>query len=227
MSQQKDLVLGYCPLGNGHDIHPFDEVFSYGKSIANGFDGVDAVVFWGGTDIHPSFYGQERHSLSQALQHPSQRDLFEWRAMVYCKLHKIPMIGVCRGAQMMCAFAGGTLVQHADGHNCGHHAIVNKEGEVMNVTSAHHQMMYPWDVPHELLAWSSPSLSRVYQDGQDKEIARMKMEREPEIVYFPKVNGLAIQGHPEWMKSDSRLVQYFNELIIDKLLMPKFEESQA
>jgi len=182
-----------------------------------GFVGVDAVVFWGGTDIHPDLYNHSVSRRSQAGQVPSMRDVFEWNAMKYCKMMGIPMIGVCRGAQMLCCAAGGYLVQHMTGHTSGNHAMITSEGVVMNTTSAHHQLMYPFNVNHEVLAQSTRQLSHTYLDGTDSE---MDMEGKPEIevCWFPDIKGLAIQGHPEWSRNDSDFAIYCNDLIREKVL---------
>lgn len=216
----KDLVLGYSPYGNGNSIFPFDDVFSHKQDILHqGIEGIDALVLWGGTDIHPSYYGETHHSRSQAFMNPPSRDVLEWKAMVYCKLHNIPMIGVCRGAQFMCAFAGGKLIQDVTGHaQGGSHDVITNDGQVFSTTSAHHQMMYPFDVPHEMLAWSKTKRSAHYQNGDDAPIASMFDKVEPEVVFFPKIRALCIQGHPEWMTKKDPLVGWFNELIVDKLL---------
>lgn len=222
----KPLILGYCPLGNGSSIHPFDQIFDRGQDISKSIEGVDAVVFWGGTDIHPSLYNEPAHRTSQMFnsKYPSSRDDFEWRAMNYCMIHGIPMIGVCRGAQLMCAFAGGKLIQDCDKHaSGGGHQIQTVDGRTMYVTSAHHQMMYPYDIPHELLAWATPKRSTYYENGLHEPVKAMETKREPEIVYFPTINGLAIQGHPEWMGKDDVVVKYFNELILEKLLLDQVE----
>ena len=211
------LTLGYCPIGNGDSIAPFDRVFANKQDISvDGFKGVDAVVFWGGTDIHPSYYKQRRHIRSQANGTPSNRDIFEWKAMTYCKLHNIPTIGVCRGAQLMCAFAGGKLIQHVTGHQ-GSHDMITNDGEVMTTTSAHHQMLYPFNVPHEVYAHTVVSLSSTYEDGDHDQMLEMNLQSEPEVVYFPHIKGLAIQGHPEWAVN-SRFANYCNELVVELLL---------
>jgi len=216
------LVLGYCPQGNGSNIAPFDWVFKAKQDISKSFAGVDAVVFWGGADIHPSLY-KERMNLSESqasANGPSARDIFEWKAMRYCAMNNIPMIGVCRGAQLMCAFAGGKLVQHVEGHvgGNGNHTVLTSEGSIINTTSCHHQMMYPWDVEHELLAWAVKKLSTKYEGADGSNMPRAQLEREPEVVYFPHINGLAIQGHPEWMSAKSTFAEYCNELIIERLI---------
>lgn len=215
-----EYVLGFAQ-GNGQSIEPFDQVFTYKKDIRDGFEDVDCVVFWGGTDIHPSLYGEEAHPRNQVADEPflSYRDDFEWKAMTYCIAKNIPMIGVCRGAQLGCAKAGGTLIQDVKGHG-QYHNVRTAAGEVFAVTSAHHQMMYPFDVDHEMLAWAAQPLSGKHYEGAhgDSMWEEMRTRCEPEIVYFPGIRLLAIQGHPEWANITSRFVEYCNEQVCSKLL---------
>lgn len=213
------LCLGYCPQGTGTD-YPFNEIFPVSRNLQTGFEGVDAVVLWGGEDIHPSYYNEEPHPLNQARNNlvPSRRDVFEWKVMLHCYTEGIPIIGVCRGAQFLCAFAGGSLVQHVNNHTNGNHLVTTSHGEILPVTSCHHQMMYPYDVEHELLAWSKEKRSTFYEGPKQAPIASMDTRPEPEVVYFPKVRGLAIQGHPEWAQPNSRFVSYVNELVKTRLL---------
>jgi anthranilate/para-aminobenzoate synthase component II len=212
----KKLILGYCPVGHGNS--PFDDVFDLKQDVSkHGFDGVDAVVFWGGTDIHPSLFKHSTSARSQAGEQPSHRDMFEWAAMKYCKANRIPMIGVCRGAQMLCAAAGGWLIQHMHGHNCGQHPMITSDGVVMNTTSAHHQLMYPYDVNHVVLATSTERLSNLYLDGTDSDVD-MKGKPEIEVCWFPDIRGLAIQGHPEWVANESDFALYCNDLIREYIL---------
>ena len=193
------LKLGICPEGGPMNPFPFDDVFKSFQNISiHGIEGCDAVLFWGGTDIHPSIYGAKRNKHSGAPLHgPSPRDEFELKAMSWCKANSIPMIGVCRGAQLMCAFAGGSLAQHVTGHLKPHSISTMRDGEV-EATSSHHQMMNIAGTDGELLAWSTHRLSTCYLGETDENIKHMQQTVEPEIVWFPGVKGLAIQGHPEW-----------------------------
>lgn len=212
------LCLGFCPQGTG-TVYPFNEIFPVGKNLNEGFEGVDAVVLWGGEDIHPSYYDESPHSMNQARHYetPSKRDKFEWKVMAHCYMEGIPIIGVCRGAQFLCAFAGGYLIQHVDGHSTDHLVTTNDKRE-FKVTSCHHQMMYPYEVEHELLAWSSSKRSNVYEGAGSIKNSHMETLPEPEVVYFPRVRGLAIQGHPEWAAKDSTFVSYVNEMVRSRLL---------
>lgn len=223
---KKELILGFAPDGNGESIFPFDDVFAYKQNMATGnFDLIDVFVLWGGTDIHPSLYNCKPHMLNGAPNQPSKRDIFEWKAIQTCIAKNIPIIGVCRGAQMLCAAAGGKLIQHVNGHARGDHRMVTKDGLSMLTTSAHHQMMDLEGTTHELIAWADGCLSNVYYGESSRtpehivdKVAKGKFV-EPEIVYFPTLNALAIQGHPEWSDKKLPFVQLCNELIEEYLLV--------
>jgi len=214
-----DFCLGYMPDGTG-TAFPFDDVFKYSKNILKeGMEDVDAIVLWGGEDIAPSYYKEKRHSRNQSYTgHPSQRDKNEWKAMLYAKANGIPIIGVCRGAQFLCVFSGGKLIQHVDNHGRSHDINTSK-GKTMVTSSCHHQMMFPYNTQHELLAWSTEPYSSIYEDENDLSIAGMKSLLEPEVVFFPQTRGLAIQGHPEWMDERSEFIKYCNALVREYLMV--------
>ena len=214
------MKLGYSPWGNGNSIGPFKNIFSEKQDCyKEGFDGIDAFVLWGGTDIHPSLYHDKPHRFSQAPNEPSPRDVWEWQALKVCQANDIPVIGVCRGAQMMCAFVGGGLFQHIAGHQSNHGMITNT-GEVMVTTSAHHQMLDLRGTDHELLAWSQFNLSPFYytEHSFTPQNLNIKTFKEPEVVFFPGIKGLAIQGHPEWASDNDPFNIYVLNLVKEYLL---------
>lgn len=216
-------TLAYSPWGNGNSIKPFDQLFDNAVDAKkHGFQNVDAFVLWGGTDIHPSYYKQGHNRFSQAGRDPSERDVWEWNAMKYCKANDIPIIGVCRGAQFMCAFTGGKLIQHASGHTNGNHSVTTSDGDKFSVTSCHHQMLDLVGTNHELLAWSSEPLSQAYYGETMQPLSHIEPVtfKEPEIVFFPDIKGIAIQGHPEWANENSKFVAACNSYITNYL----FEE---
>lgn len=217
-------TLAYSPWGNGTNCYPFDQLFdNCVDAKEHGLSTADAFLLWGGTDIHPSFYGQQPHRFSGAPTLPSDRDMWEWKAMKYCKANNIPIIGVCRGAQFMCAFAGGSLIQHVTGHTNGSHDVVTLDGETFSVTSSHHQMLDVQGTNHELIAWTPKRLSSVYyseKNSSEPHIANAVFSetfKEPEVVFFPEIKGLAIQGHPEWADEGSEFVKKTLEWTVDYL----------
>jgi gamma-glutamyl-gamma-aminobutyrate hydrolase PuuD len=152
----------------------------------------DVLVVWGGSDISPSLYRKPVSRKTHAGPSPSHRDAAEWALMQRAAELGVPIVGVCRGAQMLCALAGGYLIQHVDNHG-GTHYVTRPNGEEYKVNSIHHQMMYPFDVKHEMLASITPGLSRVHYDVDTD----VPMSVEPEFVYFPEIKGFAVQWHPE------------------------------
>lgn len=224
---KKELTLGYMK-GTGQ-VYPFDSLYKNRKDVLHqGIEGIDALVVWGGTDIHPSYYNQKAHKWNEqyGTAIPINRDIVEWRAMKWAKANNVPIIGVCRGAQMACAFAGGSLIQHVSNHNSGEHQLYCEDSVIRTTNSVHHQMMYPYGVDHRLIAWARGH-SDTYEDGYGDMTEDMKNQgfKEPEIVYFPGINALAIQGHPEWMAKDSDFVQYCLELVQKEFLSEDKEEA--
>jgi hypothetical protein len=217
-SSKRDLTIGFLGLGRhyGDDISPFDQLFNNKVNLLAGgdqFKKCQAIVIWGGTDIHPSIYGHKAHRKSQVYndREPSHRDQMEWHAMREAKKAGCLIIGVCRGAQMLCAFAGGSLYQDVSGHESGHQ-LKSYDGRIMFAQAMHHQMMNLDNTKYDLLAWpesphptnattSRTALSRYYERedyGQSQPGAHLLTGVEPEIVWFPEVNGFAVQAHPEW-----------------------------
>ncbi len=119
---------------------------------------IDGYLFTGGHDIHPSLYGEEKHPQCGIIE--KERDALE--AMIFRNIcGKKPVLGICRGIQLINALMGGTLYQDlrleldstVDHHmsppydNVAHNVtiingsilsdIANKE--ILGVNSYHHQ----------------------------------------------------------------------------------------
>jgi putative glutamine amidotransferase len=69
------------------------------------------VLFTGGEDVHPRRY-QKPEYLDYCEQDnmDEQRDELEWKAVAYTQQHNIPVLGICRGLQVINVFFGGSLV---------------------------------------------------------------------------------------------------------------------
>lgn len=116
------------------------------------------ILFMGGTDVTPGFYGGKPDPASE-INEP-ERDNLE---MFLCKLaltDKKPILGICRGAQLLAVASGGKLIQNIpditeerhggtyEGLPSSHHLVkidegsrardIIEKGEVM-ANSAHHQ----------------------------------------------------------------------------------------
>ncbi len=178
----------------------------------------DLVCFGGGADVSPAIYGHK--DMNQNLQGCiAARDRFEREVFEMAIYHRIPMLGICRGAQFLCTMSGGALFQHINRHAImGVHNIVTHDGLVIPITSTHHQMMYPEGVEHELLAWCWHD-QRTFIGGRwdYTKMTPPPEYKEQEVVYFPKTHALCIQGHPEYLTEDSKAQVYTRQLVEQKL----------
>lgn len=177
------------------------------------------LVVWGGGDIHPSWYNR-RNIASDVYHKPSIRDEQEARMMSKAIEIGLPILGVCRGAQMACALTGGILIQDVSGHH-GSHYVKTSDGKRLITSSVHHQMMFPWKVNYELLAWSDPAQSSKYVGLEEEEVELQRQNVEPEVVWFPDIKCLAVQGHPEFMDYDCEMNSYIHELMDKYGLSPR------
>ena len=179
---------------------------------------IGAIIFWGGEDISPSIYNKEPNFYSEATSLPSRRDLLELTLMGEARLKEIPMIGVCRGAQLLCAFAGGELYQHVPGHKASSHTITCRGVDYYSVPADHHQMMCPPEDAH-VLGWATIKQSSGYYDEKNVYKSFPVGFKEPEIVWFPSIKALGIQPHPEWAHENHSFVQLCLDLCKEKLCL--------
>lgn len=173
----------------------------------------DVVFFDGGTDISSSLYREDKNPFTQSPE--KARDLWERQLFIKAQAAGAACIGICRGAQLLCALSGGRLIQHVTGHH-GSHKVVTFQKEVIEVTSTHHQMMWPGFADHELLAWAIHYSESYCEYGKS-----FDMTHQPEIVWFPQTRSLAIQGHPEYVKMNDRFPQFCRELVTQFIFKEK------
>ena len=188
---------------------PFKDIYDIvtpesNLSIVGNIAAVDCVLFSGGSDISPYLYGDNPIRATSPFL---ERDKFEEVVFRIAMDQKKAVIGICRGAQLACAMAGGRLYQDVTGH-IGGHQVQTHDGKDIHMSSLHHQMMRLDNTEHKLLAWSK-GISRHYHMGYPlkseawKEGVILTEEPkdgiEPDTVYFSEIRALGFQGHPEML----------------------------
>jgi putative glutamine amidotransferase len=182
-----------------------------GASLAGAaLDGCDGLLLTGGEDIHPSWYGADPSPL---LSPPSQeRDLFELALFAVARQRGLPILGICRGIQLINVALGGTLFQdlpserpggvdhsptglrntrsHRVRIEPGSRAAAALDATDITVNSFHHQAIK--DLAPGLIAtgWTDDGLIEAAETSTDTSWI------------------LAVQWHPEEMHADRRAPEH-------------------
>jgi hypothetical protein len=180
----------------------------------------ELVTFPGGSDVNPLLYGH-KNSKCYISEHSKQDDIIKLKEMEFCVKNNIPMVGICRGGQLLTVMAGGTLIQ--DVSHPSWHSLTTFEGNIIQTVSIHHNMFNPYcpqigkTVEFETLAWAENlSHKHTWQDGKDY-VFPEGVRKEVEIVYYPEIRGFAIQGHPEMNGFDKAGFEFAERMIMQKL----------
>ena len=165
--------------------------------VAAAVDRLDGLLFTGGGDIDPGRYGAQPHPRTTRVSAP--RDAAELELLNAAMSAGLPVLGVCRGMQLVNVARGGTLCQHladAAGHTpvpgtFGSHpvrvapgtrlaGILGANGDGVDVPTAHHQAVDRLGEGLVATAWA--------EDGVIEAV-------EPSAAGDPFL--LAVQWHPE------------------------------
>lgn len=84
----------------------FETLASDAAAAGTLLDGVDGLVLSGGGDIDPQRYGAEAET---GLDVNNKRDSFEFALLEIAEQRGLPVLGICRGAQLINVHRGGTL----------------------------------------------------------------------------------------------------------------------
>ncbi|MFG3256566.1 gamma-glutamyl-gamma-aminobutyrate hydrolase family protein [Streptomyces sp. NPDC048172] len=151
---------------------------------------LDAVITAGGPDVAPERYGAERDPRTGPAY--PERDAWEIALTEAALDRGTPLLGICRGMQILNVARGGTLVQHMDGHRgpegvFGAHPVEPVPGTLLGRV-----LTAPVDVPtyhHQSVEEIGEGLvpSAYAEDGT---VEALELPDAPGFV-------LAVQWHPE------------------------------
>ncbi len=96
------------------------------EAIDDILDRVDGIMLTGGGDISPATYGAEPDATVRGVN--DERDSFELELVRRAHARKMPVMGICRGLQVINVALGGTLVQDLPSHTGAHGHDITGEG---------------------------------------------------------------------------------------------------
>lgn len=207
----EDYVDSVIQNGGIPYIIPFNEDPAVTKAqLAN----VDGLILSGGHDVDPRLYGEESLPAIGAIW--PQRDAFDMLLLQEAEKHHKPVLGICRGAQILNVAHGGSLYQdisyrdeptlkHSQGHTPDLETqsitltpgsyLANLFGkDQLSVNSFHHQ----------LIKKVGKGLHAV---AQAKDGVIEGLENEDGSI-------LGVQWHPEMLhRSDQEMNKLFSDLV--------------
>jgi putative glutamine amidotransferase len=168
----------------------------------------DGFILTGGIDIHPSFYEGILEYDNKPNVFLQSRDKFEEKIYQYSQENNKPLLGICRGLQLVNVLQGGKLIQDL---NAGANKIHRREADtdkqhkiriqkdtllynvtncdVGNVNSAHHQVIDPMGMGKNLAV-------NAFADTDEKIIEGIEFENKENKAFM-----LCVQWHPERMEN--------------------------
>lgn len=163
----------------------------------------DLVVFTGGADVSPSYYGED----NVASDCDPARDAYE--TQIFEGYRDIPKVGICRGGQFLNVLSGGRMWQDTDRHGRYHKLRDILTGRDIAVSSTHHQMMRPSGLA-EIVAVADESTYRLAATSHV--MKAHEHYQDIEVIYYPVTKSLCFQPHPEYYDAKDTET-YFFELL--------------
>jgi len=180
-------------------------VLRTGEVSPDDADAVDALVLAGGGDIHPHRYGQEVDPrVADTLEVDEARDAFELAVVARALDRDLPVLGICRGVQLLNVALGGTLVQDLSllGVERARH---NQRGRLPMWEAAHDVRVAGHSALRRLLGETVVPVNSFHHQAVDRPAPELAVVAEAfdgvvEAVEHPERRFLVgVQWHPERM----------------------------
>jgi putative glutamine amidotransferase len=177
-------------------------------SLRSLYDIADGIMIPGGVDISPVHYGGKDHP---AIQPPdTERDLVELHLAQWALADKKPLLGICRGMQMINIASGGTLVPDLCEYRRDTHWPGRSKNEdngwvelAHNINIAHNSLLHKL-VGQTMLRINSLHHQCIGDLGHSLNISATSDDNTPEAIESMDRNAfvLGLQGHPETLCHD-------------------------
>ncbi|MEO5564679.1 MAG: gamma-glutamyl-gamma-aminobutyrate hydrolase family protein [Chitinophagaceae bacterium] len=196
---------------------------SFEKNNIEDISKCDGFILTGGVDVDTSFYnGASSYEDKPIFQ--TNRDEFEKKIYLYSQEHNLPLLGICRGLQLVNVLQGGKLVEDMGDKNTTHkkdagvdkqHEIKVEKNSLLNeitrsetstVNSAHHQAVKTGALGENLVA-------NAYSE-KDEIIEGLEFKDKTGKAFM-----LCVQWHPERMtdKEKNPFSQKLKERFLDEV----------
>jgi len=172
------------------------------KLLQHYIDLVDGVLLTGGVDINPALYKEKNSGLSRNIS--EKRDFMEFQIIEAALKKGIPVLGICRGFQLINIFFGGNLYQD----------IGESIKTGIDHTGPDRKLS---DMAHEVTIQKASELFKIYEKekvsvnsrhhqalrdiGSDLTVSAASSDGIIEGIEYPASKVIAVQWHPENLTS--------------------------
>ncbi|WP_191242415.1 gamma-glutamyl-gamma-aminobutyrate hydrolase family protein [Amycolatopsis deserti] len=206
---------------------------SYDTGATDVCQWLSGVVITGGQDVHPACWGREVSVVREVdprtdpMVHDAARDTYEL-ALVRAALEQgIPVLGVCRGLQVLNVALGGTLVPDLAPGSVRH---LSAEAAPTDGTADHVVTFEPGSLAAGLFgeqvmtnSWHHQAVDRC---GTGLVVTGRTGDGVIESVELPGAPVLGVQWHPEWMKSTDPTLTWIVRAAAERLAAGRGDEQQ-
>lgn len=183
------------------------------ESIKRQIESMDALIISGGYDVNPLIYGEEPIQ-QQGFLCP-ERDEYDIKVIKIALELKKPILGICRGLQILNAALGGTLYQDT---SIIEESYIKHHQDSRPDVSSHTVNVIKGTKLYEILGEST--FTNSFHHQAIKELAPgfkiSAKAKDGVIEAIEKEDGftIGVQWHPEMMaKKDSKMLNLFKELL--------------
>lgn len=166
----------------------------------------DGLIMSGGGDVHPLWFGEQPHQKIGAVNIP--KDYYDITLIQGALQLNIPILGVCRGMQLLNVVLGGTLVQDlpAQSEGCDGHVQVATRYEVWHkaVMTSEGRLKSIFDGAEEVLI-NSFHHQAIKDLAPGAVVTARAVDGTIEAVdFYPEYNAMGVQWHPEALACEGK-----------------------
>jgi microsomal dipeptidase-like Zn-dependent dipeptidase/gamma-glutamyl-gamma-aminobutyrate hydrolase PuuD len=177
---------------------------------------LDGLVMTGGEDIAPSYYGSKPHIKLEEVN--PERDLYELTLLKLAMDRNVPILGICRGLQLINVAMGGTLYQDIPSE---YTSTIDHRLKDSDELPKHHLSILPNSLINQIFGTTELVVNSNHHQGIKQVAPGLKVtawssDKLPEVIEaYPTRPILAVQFHPEISaaKGDEPMNQLFRFLI--------------
>lgn len=176
---------------------------------------IDCLLLSGGEDIDPGLYGAKKDPRCGRVN--ERRDAYDWALCRAAVRRRLPIVGICRGEQVLNVFFGGDLCQHIDGHGFGRWDGdgTNRPAHIVRIASDSRLARV---IGTEDLAVNSHHHQAVRRVAPGFRVVAVAADGTIEVIEGDSYPAVGIQFHPESILANDAHDPGFDKVRLLKLL---------